>query len=131
MEDFTDIFHGASFMARAEQAHAFQFLLGSGQSRSLSQLGAIDAEDDHQALRTILEILRARGLEAFSVELSTDEALRAGIRVVRVLIPGLQPVAFNYRARYLGHPRLYELPKKLGYPVLSENELNRWPQPFA
>jgi len=51
--------------------------------------------------------------------------------VVRVIIPGLQPLSFHYRARYLGHPRLYEAPALMGYPVLREEDLNGWPQPFA
>jgi ribosomal protein S12 methylthiotransferase accessory factor len=47
------------------------------------------------------------------------------------VIPGLQPVGFDYRARYLGHQRLYDAPKQMGYPVYAEEDLNPWPQPFA
>ena len=35
------------------------------------------------------------------------------------------------RARFLGHPRLYEAPARMGYPTRSEAELNAWPQAFA
>jgi ribosomal protein S12 methylthiotransferase accessory factor len=70
-------------------------------------------------------------MEAFVVDLSTDEALRCGVRIVRVLIPALQPLSFNYRARYLGHPRLYDAPMQMGHPVHQEEQLNHWPQPFS
>jgi ribosomal protein S12 methylthiotransferase accessory factor len=78
-----------------------------------------------------LNMLREKELPAYAVDLSTDEAVRSGIRIVRVIIPGLQPLSFRYRARFLGHPRLYELPRKMGFPVLTEDELNDFPQPFA
>jgi ribosomal protein S12 methylthiotransferase accessory factor len=51
--------------------------------------------------------------------------------VVRAVVPGLQPLTFHYRARFLGSPRLYEAPARMGYPVRAEAELNAWPQPFA
>jgi ribosomal protein S12 methylthiotransferase accessory factor len=51
--------------------------------------------------------------------------------VVRAIIPGLQPLTFHHRARFLGHPRLYEAPVRMGYPARLEAELNAWPQPFA
>jgi ribosomal protein S12 methylthiotransferase accessory factor len=51
--------------------------------------------------------------------------------VVRVLIPQLMPLSFTYRARYLAHPRLYTAQARMGYPVLSADEINPQPQPFA
>jgi ribosomal protein S12 methylthiotransferase accessory factor len=131
LEEFTEIFHGASYMARAEQAGAFDFLVYSGRRRLLSEMPSLTAPDHKAALRKVLDTLQEKQLEAFAVDLSTDEALRVGMRVVRVLIPRLQPLAFQYRARYLAHPRLYEAPKLMGYPVYPEEQLNRWPQPFA
>ena len=131
LEEFTEIFHGASYMARAEQAGAFDFLVHSGRTRLLSEMPGMSNADSRQGLRRVLDRLKQKQLEAFAVDLSTDEALRAGMRVVRVLIPRLQPLAFHYRARYLAHPRLYEGPKQMGYPVHLEERLNQWPQPFA
>ena len=131
-EDFTGVFHGASYLARAEQAGAFNFLMQSSTKRLLSQMPSLErGSDDRDSLRIVLEILRRRQLNAYAVDLSTDEALRCGFRVVRVVIPGLQPLSFHYRARYLGHPRLYEAPEQMGYPVLREEEVNPWPQAFC
>lgn len=131
IEDFADIFHGATYMARAERADAFEFLLQGGSKRLLSEMVSLESSDERQALRTVLGKLRKRKMEAYAVDLSTDEALRAGARVVRVIIPALQPLSFSYRARYLGHSRLYEAPRNMGYPVYREEQLNQWPQPFA
>jgi ribosomal protein S12 methylthiotransferase accessory factor len=130
-DDFTDTSHGAAYMAQREQAHAFDFLLQSPNTRPLSHMRSLSSNDEKRDLQAILELLRCKGLTVYAVELSTDEALRAGMRVVRVVIPGLQPLSFDYRARYLGHQRLYDAPYRMGYPVYTEKELNPWPQPFA
>lgn len=130
-DDFTGILHGASYMAQAQRAHAFDFLLNSGRTRSLSQLGSIEVGNDKHVLRILLDRFRRKGMDVFAVDLSTDEALRCGMRVVRVLIPSLHPLSFHYLARYLGHRRLYQAPRDMGYTVHEEGELNPWPQPFA
>jgi ribosomal protein S12 methylthiotransferase accessory factor len=130
-EDFTEITHGASYMGRPEQAHAFNFLFRSGERRRLSKMPCLASEDEKHALQTVLAILRRERMDVYAVDLSTDEAIRARLRVVRVIIPGLQPVGFQYRARYLGHARLYEAPAQMGHPVHGEEHLNHWPQPFS
>ncbi len=131
VEEFTGIFHGATYMAREEQAHGFDFLLKSGSRRMLSEIPALEADSEKSLLALILNRLREKGLDTFAVELTTDEALRSGFRVVKAIIPGLQPISFNYRARYLGHPRLYEAPALMGYESHAEEDLNHMPQPFA
>jgi ribosomal protein S12 methylthiotransferase accessory factor len=131
LADFTDVLHGATFMARAEQAAAFGFILNSGQQRSLTDTGALHVATGENELQLLLEHLRRRRLDAYAIDLTTDEAWRSGFRVVRALVPGLQPLGLQYRARYLGHPRLYQAPREMGYPVHSEEHLNPWPQPFA
>jgi ribosomal protein S12 methylthiotransferase accessory factor len=131
VEEFTSIFHGATYMAREEQAHGFDFLLKSGSRRLLSEIPALEADSEKALLASTLNRLREKGLDTFAVELSTDEALRSGFRVVKAIIPGLQPISFNHRARYLGHPRLYEAPAQMGYESHAEEDLNSLPQPFA
>ncbi len=130
-DEFTDFFHGATYMARAEHSGAFDFLLSQTQRRPLSEITPISNEDVAQSLAAVLSLFRHRGMDVYAVDLSTDETVRAGIWAVRVIIPSLQPLGFYYRARYLGHSRLYEAPERMGYPVHSEVRLNHWPQPFA
>jgi ribosomal protein S12 methylthiotransferase accessory factor len=130
-DHFTDLFHGAGYMARAEQAGAFDFLLKSRGQRALSSMPCLDTADDNITLRGIVDRFRQRGWDIYVVDLTTDEALRTGFRVVRVIVPALQPFSFHYRARYLGHPRLYEAPRSMGYPVRGEADINPWPQPFS
>ena len=129
--DCFSVFDGALHMARPERRHAFDFLLGSETSRRLPELPALATGDAASELRAVLGRLAARGLEAFAVDLTTDEALSVGFRVVRVIVPGLQPLSFAHRARFLAHPRLYDAPARMGFPVHAEEEITPWPQPFA
>lgn len=128
---FIGVFHGAKYMGVPERLEAFNFLLQSPNRRRLSEIPVLDTGDPVRNLALLVRRLEEHGMEAFAVDLTTDEALRAGMRVVRVVIPQLQPLSFSYRARFLGHPRLYEAPRRMGYPVRSEAEINPWPQPFA
>jgi len=135
VEDFHRLHHGASYMAREEQVQAFDFLLGSSNRVSLTSISAKSpaspGDDCRQALSKILSQLKAMGHSVYAADLSSDEALRVGMRVVRVVIPSLMPFSWVQRARFLGHPRLYAAPKAMGYDVRGENEINPMPQPFG
>ena len=87
--------------------------------------------DQQDRLRWLLDRVQAAGMTAYAVDLSSDEAVRAGVWVVRVIIPELRPLSFMQRARFQGHDRLYRAPAALGMPVHQESDLNPWPQPFA
>ncbi|WP_045877303.1 YcaO-like family protein [Pseudofrankia sp. DC12] len=79
-----------------------------------------------------LERLRAHGLRAVSVDLTTQDVARCGLRVVRVVVPGLVgngPPAYPLR----GGRRLYDVPVALGWhpAPLTEDDLIRQPLPLA
>ncbi|HZU66452.1 MAG TPA: YcaO-like family protein [Ktedonobacteraceae bacterium] len=130
-DDFLHVFDGASYMGYRDRLPAFDFLVHSPHRRRLSEMPVLKSGEARQDLRTLLARLKERNMETIAIDISTDEALRVGMRVVRVIIPALQPLSFSYRARYLAHPRLYDAPRHMGYPVRSEDQINPWPQPFA
>ena len=132
-DDFTAVHHGAVFMAHASRNEAFDFLTEQQESQMLMDVPLLAqfAPDRFDTLRKLLAHLRAKNLDVFVVDLTTDEAFRSGLKVVRVVIPQLQPLPYRYLARYLGNARLYEAPLNMGYTVRHESQLNRWPNPFA
>ena len=135
LEDFNQLHHGASYMARHEQAHAFDFLLNNDARIRLERVAANSPaqsiDDKRTMLAMVIRHLKRLGYAIYAADLSTDEAVRSGMRVVRVVIPGLMPFSWIKRARYLGHARLYQAPRVMGYPSRNEHELNPWPQPFG
>ncbi|MEO3937721.1 YcaO-like family protein [Dermatophilaceae bacterium Soc4.6] len=131
VSDYTNVFHGAVHMGRPEQAGAFDFLRSGTTSRRLVDVPHLATGDSLADLALVTARLAHAGYEVLVVELTTDEARDAGFRVVRVVVPGLMPLSFVHGARYLAHPRLYDAPARLGYPVHAEADLNHDPQPFA
>ena len=127
--DFTDLRHGATYMGRAEQAQAFAFLLEASSIVTLSSLRA--RQKPVQSLPELIDLLNRRGVAIYAVDLTTDEAVRAGLRVVRAVLPQLQPLSFRYTARFLGHPRLYTCTWNESARDVSEDQINAFPQPFA
>jgi ribosomal protein S12 methylthiotransferase accessory factor len=131
VEDFQAVWEGAAYMARAEHRGAFGFLLGSSRRVAAPDLVSLGTGTPAGDLRLLVDRLADHGLDVVVVDLTTDEATRAGLWVVRAVIPGLQPLSFSHRARFLGHARLYDAPVRMGHRSWAEPDLNPWPQPFA
>ena len=116
-------------MAQRTFATEFEFLLNSQRTSAAPELFAGAAPE------LVLKQMRAHfhklGMHVYAVELSTDEVRREGLFAVRVIVPELQPIAFHYRARYLGHDRLCTAPRVMGYPQSEIKDFNPWPMPFA
>jgi ribosomal protein S12 methylthiotransferase accessory factor len=83
-------------------------------------------------LAAVLERLHTGGREVLAVDL-TPAALRPhGFRVVRALVPDLVPLSPPGHLAYLGSPRLFEVPRRLGDPAPPRDamDLNPDPHPF-
>jgi ribosomal protein S12 methylthiotransferase accessory factor len=73
----------------------------------------------------------ARGLEPIACDLTTPDVADLGLRVVRVVVPGLHPLFMGYRNRALGGDRLYTVPQLLGFDGLERGAPdNPYPHPF-
>ncbi|MGG1441063.1 YcaO-like family protein [Brevibacillus laterosporus] len=131
LDDFIKVYDGATYMGAPERVSAYNFLLDTQKSKKISEINNIETGDSKNNLVNLVKRLEKKGHEVFALDLTTDEARRANLHIVRVIIPTLMPLSFSYRARFLGTPRLYEAPKLNGYPIRTEEEINIWPQPFA
>ena len=121
-----------TFFSNASRLHEFGFLLnapagGNGASPPTPARGSL------MRLRTALRALQQQDLDAIVVDVTLPEVLQAGLRVVRVVVPGLIPLTFGHRYAAKGGPRLYTVPVTLGYTSRSpaEADLNPAPHPFA
>lgn len=129
IEDFMHLQDGAAYMGRPEHRQAFAFLYERPVEPmpEESPAGLTDLEQ----LRVVLGKLNALRMDAYIVDMTTDELRDIGLWVVRVIIPQLMPMSPIYRARFLGTPRLYQLAEKFGRPGLTLEDVNPYPQPFA
>ncbi len=131
IQDFTRLEDGAAYMGRPEQRHHFDFLLNSPHRRRISEMNGSYPESDAGRLQWLKQRFSDLGYKVYISELTTDELREVGLRTVRVIIPQLMPMTPVQRARFLGHPRLYQYPEKAGYGRLTEALVNPAPQPFA
>jgi ribosomal protein S12 methylthiotransferase accessory factor len=129
-KDYASVWDGARYMAQPAQQSAFAFLVEHADRRTAPHRSALP-DDPVQALATLIRILRAKRMRAVVVDRTSADLAEAGLTSVCVVIPGLQPMSLRPLAQYRGHPRLYSAAASMGYRVLSEDELNPWPQPFA
>lgn len=87
---------------------------------------------EDRSLQIYRRLLEQRGYEILYVDVTTPDVALSGMRVVRVIIPGLVsnfPAAFPF----LGQGRLQRIPLQLGWRKrpLEEDELNYFPLPHA
>ena len=131
VQDFVDLHEGATYMGRTDHRGAFDFLLNSKDRKTLEEISIGPFENEVTRLHFLCHRLNSLGMDAIAVDLTTDELRDVGLWVVRVVTPELMPMSPIYRARYLGHPRLYEYPEQAGYGSRTEADINPFPQPFA
>jgi len=84
-------------------------------------------------LRRLVEHLSSQGGDLLYCDLTLKDVGGTGLHVVRVLVPGFQPLDFGWKAHRLGGTRLYELPHRLGLtdcPTTPE-QLDHTPHPLA
>ena len=82
-------------------------------------------------LRTSVGIVAKAGYDALAVDLTTVDVDDLGFKVVRVVIPGFQPLDINHNHRHLGGHRLKHMADRLGRTGSSLHEtLNTLPHPF-
>jgi ribosomal protein S12 methylthiotransferase accessory factor len=116
--------------------HRFDFLGESPQVRSfadISQPGAYRNADLRDDLHSVIDRYRDTGLDVIVVDQTTPEHRAGGLSCAKVIIPGTLPMTFGHHARRINDlPRLYEIPRLLGYRPdrLDPHSINPHPHPF-
>src|SRR6185295_3712004 len=91
--------------------------------------GAVSAE---AALETVIARVIASGHRPFAANLTSEDIGALGLSVIRVLVPGYQPLFARHQGRALGGNRLYDVPQKLGHRGISRGGSgNAVPHPFV
>ena len=137
-DDFADITrfseHAELYTLHAMRLHV-EFLWNGGEDVGAeSGSESVDWPEDTPActLQRCLGAVRDAGFEAIAIDVTTDDVREAGYWVVRVIVPGLQPLHARQDAPFLGGARLRHVAHALGRRArpLDESELNRFVHPF-
>lgn len=117
--------------AYGDMSSAVEFLIDAPTICSFSDLPDLSTGTVAGDLRLAKELVECSGQEILVVDLTTGDVGQAGFRVVKVFIPGAQQIEGDHAHRLLGSCRLFEVPRRLGYPVVSSlNEFNPDPHPY-
>ena len=90
--------------------------------------------DPEALLRALVERVVGCGLDAIAVTLTTRDLEELGIEVVKVIVPGAVPLPPDHRWQWLGHRRVYEVPRRIGArdrDATPDDLLLDYPHPFA
>lgn len=128
--DFTSIGDGCRYMASPSRAAAFGFLLDGARDRIAPEHKPLP-RNSRATLAWLVTALSRKGMHAIAVNRTTRELTMADLTAISVVIPDLQPMSLLPLAQYRAHPRLYAAPELMGYPSLTEEELNPWPVPYT
>jgi ribosomal protein S12 methylthiotransferase accessory factor len=87
-------------------------------------------ELDAGGTRSVVERIAAAGLDAFSVDVTTEDVAEFGFHVIRTVMPGMQPLDSDHRYPYIGGSRRVSVPRALGLGTPTEATVNPDPHPF-
>lgn len=127
----TRLIDGALLYGDPARGAAFDCWLSSRRSIALEALPNWTRPTLEEGLDDLIDHLGTKGIELVAVDITVPVLRELGLFAVKVISPQLMPLITNHNIRYLATPRLYDAPRRMGYVVRSESELNPWPQPFA
>jgi len=130
-----DLYQHTEFYGRNKAYKAFRFLYESPylSKLELKRYETISAktQTNKEKIEYLKYCCKKMRKDLIFINL-TPKSLESSSRIVRVIIPGLQPLNGEYNARYLGNERLYVLLEQLGLRELHRKKIsvNRYPHPL-
>lgn len=108
-----------------------EFLFASDERCDFREMEDLATGDPGRDLEALLRKVRAVNHRALVADLTTPDVRELGLTVVRAVIPGFHPLALGHADRARGGSRLWEVPRKLGYPGITRpSGDNPIPHPF-
>lgn len=120
------------FYIRADRHPKLAFLTSSHRTRDSRDAPTVAGDDAEAQVREIARLLAARGVSAYAVDITPVDVAEAGLRVIHVLSPELQPLDFPHQFRFRGGRRLYHAAAEAGLVErpFGPHDLNPDPHPF-
>ena len=117
------------YYGHAENSGRLKEFFHSDDTVGLSELPKVKLKDSERQLGYLKEILQQYNIDPIIIDCTHEQMSQ--VKVIKVFIPELvQPHVSAYP--YLGHPRIYELPVKMGLrdKPLTFKEIKPGPVPF-
>jgi ribosomal protein S12 methylthiotransferase accessory factor len=134
--DFSDIInfdlHGQLYTRQPELIPVLDFIRYPTSKKKIEEVKNKSSNNVYRDIQTCLDIFKKKNFDVIVVDITTRDIAEVGLKVVRVIIPKLQPIHGDHNFKYLGGKRLYQVPVELGYfeKEKTPEELNAYPHPF-
>lgn len=106
----------------------FLYYQGNNFEKLLFNSRKIDYKKEIISFNDLLSSLKLQNIDVYYKELTTDDIKKTGIKVVKVVAPGLIDLNKSHIYPRLGANRFFSVPKKLN--LKYSNELTDMPHPF-
>ncbi len=123
----------SAFLMSHERKSELAFLFEAPRRQRIEDLPNLASGSTKADLDTVVKGLTHAGSRVAYADLTTPDIEPFGVRVVRTIATGLQPIHFGHGEERLGAQRLFELPRILKYTeeIRTEADLNPCPHPLA
>ena len=135
-KDYSDIttltLHGLVHAVDPALGKSLEFLNDSEDLLPIQEIQNSCDDSMLNNIQTLVERLRQKDLNVIVKDLTTVDVDEAGFKVIRVVVPGMQPLDVSHARRHLGGNRIYEVPCQMGLrkqPITEEN-VNPYPHMF-
>ena len=135
-KDYSDIdtlvLRALAYAVDPNLSKSLEFLNPSGKQISLQDIKNVFDEDMVHNIQTLVDKLGEKDLNVVVKDLTTVDVDEVGFKVVRVVVPGMQPLDISHTQMHLGGTRLYQVPCQMGLKTqpLTEEEVNPYPHMF-
>ena len=131
-ENITSIHKHAIYYIQQDRTHLLEFLLNTPHTIPLASIPDKSTGTPETDLQMCLECCFTAKQPVFVADLTKEDIHPTGLRVVRVIMPGMQQLTTNHNHPFLGNPRLFNVPVHLGWrdTPLAYTEINQEPHPF-
>ena len=106
------------------------FLTASEEEIDFSEMPNLSQGDPLKDVALLVAIIKEKGFDPLSVDLTSPDIAELGLVVTRSLVPGLHPFFIGHENRARRSPRLFSVPQQCGHRALSVGDDNAVPHLF-
>jgi len=130
-DKISDFIDRGLFWSSTEMIKHIEFLF-QGSKKILEGDSSVPTLDYQANYQKVITLFVKKDIPVYAKDLTTPEINSLNFKVVKVIIPQLQPLYLWEQFRYLGSNRLYQAPISMGHlqAPLSMEKLNNVPHPF-
>lgn len=131
-EAINNVHKHAVYYVQQDRTHLLDFLLNTPNSIELAAIPDKSTGEPQTDLDLCLSGCGRAGQDVFVADLTKDDIRPFNLRVVRVIMPGMQRLTTNHNTPYLGNARPVTVPINLGWRTqpLAWAAFNKDPHPF-